>query len=79
MDAGTAKDYIEDLMLQVQALEDSFRAINARTEELKAQRDRYAERLFALQSEYNDLLRLITKHVCIGFDCVICKGLGAPS
>lgn len=55
MDAGTAKDYIEDLMLQVQALEDSFRAINARMEELKAQRDRYADRIFQLQTENNKL------------------------
>ena len=76
MDQGTAKDFIEDLMGKVNALEDSFRVLHERMEHLKEQRDRYADRLFALQSEYNNLLRLITKHVCIGWDCVICKGLG---
>lgn len=55
MDKGTAKDFIEDLLLQIQALEDSFRALNARMEQLKAQRDRYAERLFQLQYEHRQL------------------------
>jgi hypothetical protein len=41
MDAGTMKDYIEDLIQQVTLLEEHFRKLNAVIIELQSQRDQY--------------------------------------
>jgi hypothetical protein len=41
MDTGTMKDYIEDLIQQVNALEAHFRKLNAVIVELQSQRDQY--------------------------------------
>jgi hypothetical protein len=41
MDAGTMKDYIEDLIQQVTLLEEHFRKLNAIIVELQSQRDQY--------------------------------------
>ena len=41
MDAGTMKDYIEDLIEQVNALEVQFRTLNAVILQLQQERDNY--------------------------------------
>jgi prefoldin subunit 5 len=41
MDAGTMKDYIEDLIQQVNLLEEQFRKLNAVIVQLQEQRDQY--------------------------------------
>jgi hypothetical protein len=41
MDAGTMKDYIEDLIQQVNTLEEQFHKLNAIIVELQNQRDQY--------------------------------------
>jgi flagellar capping protein FliD len=41
MDAGTMKDYIEDLIKQVELLEEQFRKMNAIIVQLQEQRDQY--------------------------------------
>jgi flagellar capping protein FliD len=41
MDAGTMKDYIEDLIKQVELLEEQFRKMNAIIVQLQDQRDQY--------------------------------------
>jgi TolA-binding protein len=41
MDNGTMKDYIEDLIQQVNTLEEQFRKLNAVIVELQSQRDQY--------------------------------------
>jgi hypothetical protein len=41
MDNGTMKDYIEDLIQQVNLLEEHFRKLNAVIIELQSQRDQY--------------------------------------
>ena len=41
MDAGTMKDYIEDLIQQVEALEVQFRTLNAIIVQLQEERDNY--------------------------------------
>jgi len=41
MDAGTMKDYIEDLIQQVNALEEQFRTLDAIIKQLQEQRDQY--------------------------------------
>jgi hypothetical protein len=41
MDAGTMKDYIEDLVQQVNALEVQFRTLNAVIVQLQEERDNY--------------------------------------
>jgi len=41
MDAGTMKDYIEDLIQQVEALEVQFRTLNAIIVQLQQERDNY--------------------------------------
>ncbi len=41
MDMGTMKDYVDDLILQVNTLEGQFRTLEAIIEQLKEQRDIY--------------------------------------
>jgi outer membrane murein-binding lipoprotein Lpp len=41
MDTGTMKDYIEDLIQQVNALEAQFRTLNAIIVQLQQERDNY--------------------------------------
>jgi flagellar capping protein FliD len=41
MDAGTMKDYIEDLIQQVNTLEAQFRTLDAIIKQLQEQRDIY--------------------------------------
>jgi hypothetical protein len=41
MDTGTMKDYIEDLIQQVEALEVQFRTLNAIIVQLQQERDNY--------------------------------------
>jgi prefoldin subunit 5 len=41
MDAGTTKDYLEDLIEQVNALEVQFRTLNAVIVQLQEERDTY--------------------------------------
>ena len=41
MDAGTTKDYLEDLIEQVNALEVQFRTLNAVIVQLQEERDNY--------------------------------------
>jgi hypothetical protein len=41
MDAGTMKDYIEDLIQQVTLLEEHFRKLNEVIVQLQQQRDQY--------------------------------------
>jgi len=41
MDAGTMKDYIEDLIQQVNTLEAQFRTLDAIIKQLQQQRDHY--------------------------------------
>lgn len=41
MDTGTMKDYIEDLIQQVNALESQFHKLNAIIAQLQEQRDNY--------------------------------------
>ena len=41
MDTGTMKDWIEDLIQQVNLLEEHFRKLNAVIIELQSQRDQY--------------------------------------
>jgi predicted nucleic acid-binding Zn-ribbon protein len=41
MDAGTMKDYIEDLIQQVTLLEEHFRKLNEVIVQLQSQRDQY--------------------------------------
>jgi hypothetical protein len=48
MDAGTMKDYIEDLIQQVTLLEEHFRKLNAVIVELQEQRDQYRRMYEAL-------------------------------
>ena len=48
MDAGTMKDYIEDLIQQVNLLEEQFRKLNAIIVELQEQRDQYRRMYEAL-------------------------------
>jgi hypothetical protein len=48
MDAGTMKDYIEDLIHQVTLLEEHFRKLNAVIVELQEQRDQYRRMYEAL-------------------------------
>ena len=48
MDAGTMKDYIEDLIQQVNALEEQFRKLNAVIVQLQEQRDQYRRMYEAL-------------------------------
>jgi prefoldin subunit 5 len=48
MDAGTMKDYIEDLIQQVNTLEAQFRKLNAVIVQLQEQRDQYRRMYEAL-------------------------------
>jgi prefoldin subunit 5 len=48
MDAGTMKDYIEDLIQQVNALEAQFRKLNEVIVQLQEQRDQYRRMYEAL-------------------------------
>jgi hypothetical protein len=41
MDAGTAKDFIDDLMLKIEDLEIRFRTLNAVIQQVKKERDDY--------------------------------------
>jgi flagellar capping protein FliD len=41
MDTGTMKDYIEDLIIKVQELEQTFTKLNAIIAQLQEQRDAY--------------------------------------
>ena len=43
MDISTMKDYVDDLILQVNTLEGQFRTLEAVIEQLKQQRDIYKE------------------------------------
>ena len=52
MDAGTMKDYIEDLIQQVNHLEAQFRKLEEVIEQLKQQRDIY-KALYELQGANN--------------------------
>jgi prefoldin subunit 5 len=48
MDAGTMKDYIEDLIQQVNALEAQFHKLNEVIVQLQEQRDQYRRMYEAL-------------------------------
>jgi phage shock protein A len=52
MDAGTMKDYIEDLMQQVTLLEEHFRKLNAVIIELQQQRDQYRKSMQMMSIDY---------------------------
>ena len=41
MDTGTMKDYVDDLIIQVQTLEGQFRTLEAIIKQLQEQRDTY--------------------------------------
>jgi hypothetical protein len=41
MDAGTTRDYLEDLIQQINALEVQFRTLNAVIVQLQEERDNY--------------------------------------
>lgn len=43
MDNGTFKDYLEDLLMQVEALERRFRELNQIIVQLTAERDAYRQ------------------------------------
>jgi len=51
MDNGTMKDYIEDLIQQVNALEAQFHKLNEVILQLQQQRDTYRDLLIAFRSE----------------------------
>ena len=51
MDAGTMKDYIEDLIQQVNALEAQFHKLNGVIVQLQQQRDTYRDLLIAFGKE----------------------------
>jgi hypothetical protein len=55
MDAGTMKDYIEDLIQQVNTLEAQFQKLNAVILELQSQRDQYRALYEASFVEAKDL------------------------
>jgi hypothetical protein len=41
MDTGTMKDHIEDLMIQINALETNFQTLNAVIDQLQKENDTY--------------------------------------
>jgi TolA-binding protein len=55
MDAGTMKDYIEDLIQQVNQLEAQFRKMNALITQLQQQRDQWMKLYEASFEEAKDL------------------------
>jgi phage shock protein A len=52
MDAGTMKDYIEDLIQQVNALEAQFHKLNAVIVQLQEQRDQYRKSMQMMSIDY---------------------------
>ena len=52
MDAGTMKDYIEDLIQQVNLLEAQFRKLNAVIVQLQEQRDQYRKSMQMMSIDY---------------------------
>jgi len=55
MDTGTMKDYIEDLIQQVNTLEAQFHKLNAVIIELQSQRDQYRAMYEESSNEAKDL------------------------
>jgi len=55
MDTGTMKDYIEDLIIKVQELEQTFTKLNAIIAQLQEQRDAYKA---LYESAFNELDRI---------------------
>jgi phage shock protein A len=52
MDAGTMKDYIEDLVQQVNALEAQFHKLNEVIVQLQEQRDQYRKSMQMMSIDY---------------------------
>ena len=52
MDAGTMKDYIEDLIQQVNTLEAQFRTLDAIIKQLQEQRDQYRKLMQMMSIDY---------------------------
>jgi len=52
MDAGTMKDYIEDLIQQVNALEAQFHKLNEVILQLQQQRDQYRKSMQMMSIDY---------------------------
>jgi phage shock protein A len=52
MDAGTMKDYIEDLIQQVTLLEEHFRKLNEVILQLQQQRDEYRKLMQMMSIDY---------------------------
>jgi hypothetical protein len=52
MDAGTMKDYIEDLIQQVNALETQFHKLNEVILQLQQQRDQYRKSMQMMSIDY---------------------------
>ena len=52
MDAGTMKDYLEDLVQQVNALEVQFRTLNAVIVQLQGERDQYRKSMQMMSIDY---------------------------
>jgi len=55
MDTGTMKDYIEDLIIKVEELEQTFTKLNAIIAQLQEQRDAYKA---LYESAFNELDRI---------------------
>jgi flagellar capping protein FliD len=60
MDAGTMKDYIDDLILKVNTLEGQFRTLEEIIKQLQIQRDMYKLLYDDLNVEYRKLVDKIT-------------------
>jgi hypothetical protein len=60
MDNGTMKDYIEDLIQQVNTLEAQFRTLDAIIKQLQIQRDMYKLLYDDLNVEYTKLMEKMT-------------------
>ncbi len=58
MDAGTMKDYIEDLIEQVNTLEAQFRTLDAIIKQLQEQRDQYRD---MYEHVFEDWKKLVTE------------------
>jgi hypothetical protein len=52
MDAQTTKDYLEDLVQQVNALEVQFRTLNAVIVQLQGERDQYRKSMQMMSIDY---------------------------
>jgi hypothetical protein len=52
MDAGTMKDYIEDLIQQVNTLEAQFHKLNDVIKQLQEQRDQYRKSMQIMSIDY---------------------------